>query len=215
MSGEANPVRLVEAIGAKIVGGEMLPGTKLTEASLAKELGVSRAPLREALLKLEERKLIERVPYSGMRVASISSTAVDQMFEIREVLEGLACYRAAQVITPEEVASLTAWVNASEERIAGVEAEGSKALAAIGDFHDEIARISGNGELRKLLGQEIWKFLRVNYQLHSRTPERLEEATREHRQIIDALGARDAELAQLLMRRHISKARRGLIKGDS
>src|SRR5690349_14050541 len=103
MSLEASSAKLLESLGARIISGEMPPGTKLTEASLARQLGVSRAPLREALLKLEERQLIERVPFSGMRVAVLSPNTIFELFEIREVLEGLACRKAAGVITDAEV----------------------------------------------------------------------------------------------------------------
>ena len=214
MSGEANSARLVDFIGNKILEGEMPPGTKLTEASLAEELGVSRAPLREALLKLEERQLIERVPYSGMRVARLSQADILQMYEIREVLEGLACRKAASRISAEDIRKLNAYVDASEARLASPAAADSRTLSTIGDFHDEIARIGENEQLRKMLGREVWKFLRVNYQLRSRTQERLAEAVVEHRRIIEALEARDAELSELLMRRHIAKAREGVL-GDN
>jgi len=214
MSGEANSARLVDFIGSKILEGEMPPGTRLTEASLAEELGVSRAPLREALLKLEERQLIERVPYSGMRVAKLSQADILQMYEIREVLEGLACRKAAARISAEEIHRLKEYIDASEARLASPAAADSRSLSAIGDFHDEIARIGGNEQLRKMLGRAVWKFLRVNYQLRSRTQERLAEAVIEHRRIIEALEARDAELSELLMRRHIAKAREGVLGSD-
>lgn len=215
MTNEANSARLFELISNRIMGGTIRPGTKLTESGLAKELGVSRAPLREALLKLEERQLIERTPFSGTRVAIMSPRSVEQMFEIRETLEGLACKKAAERITDTEIDGLRSWIDASEARIRGVTSEDSKSLDAIGDFHDEIARIGGNEELRKLLGREIWKFLRVNYQIHARTPERLVQATLEHRRIVEALEARDCDLAELLMRRHIAGARRGILDGAS
>lgn len=214
MSGAANSAKLVDFLGTRILEGEMPPGTKLTEASLAEELGVSRAPLREALLKLEERQLIERVPYSGMRVAKLSQADILQMYEIREVLEGLACRKAAARISAEEIARLKDYLDASEARLAGPGAADSRSLSAIGDFHDEIARIGGNEQLRKMLGREVWKFLRVNYQLRSRSQERLTEAVIEHRRIIEALEARDAELSELLMRRHIAKAREGVLGDD-
>lgn len=213
MSSEASSSKLVEIIGAQIIGGAMPPGMKLTEAALAKQLGVSRAPLREALLKLEERQLIERVPYSGMRVACLSSAAIIELYEVREVLEGLACRKAAGLITDAQVAALRALLQERTDRIAALGGTDTRALAAIGGFHTEIARIAGNAELSRLLGREVWQFLRVNYQMWSRTPARLDAALTEHSRVVDALADRDQDLAELLMRRHIAKARSGLMMG--
>lgn len=145
-----------------------------------------------------------------MRVARLSERAVAELYEIREVLEGLACRKAAAVVTPVEIAGLRSWLAASEGRIAALKTDDARALSTIGDLHAEIARIAGNAELAKLLGREIWTFLRVNYQIRNRSGERLREAVAEHQRIVDALEARDGELAELLMRRHIVKARRGV-----
>jgi DNA-binding GntR family transcriptional regulator len=213
MSLEASSAKLLESLGARIISGEMPPGMKLTEASLAKQLGVSRAPLREALLKLEERQLIERVPFSGMRVAVLSPNTIFELFEIREVLEGLACRKAAGVITDAEVGALRAMLRDRAAEVARLGGQDTRKLSAIGGFHSEIARIAGNAELYRMLRREVWQFLRVNYQIWSRTSARLDEAMSEHERIVDALEARDGALAELLMCRHIAKARSGLMAG--
>src|SRR5262249_47640047 len=113
--------RLFSLIRSGIISGDLAPGEKLTEASLAKRYGVSRAPLREALLRLEERQLIERVPFSGMRVASPSLRMLRELYEVRAVLEGLAARRAAALATPRDIAELRAAVadRAREIRDAG------------------------------------------------------------------------------------------------
>jgi DNA-binding GntR family transcriptional regulator len=93
--------RLLALIGAGIISGDLAPGEKLTEIGLSKRYGVSRAPLREALLRLEERQLIERMPFSGTRVASPSLRTLGELYEVRAVLEGLAARRGCRHAIPD------------------------------------------------------------------------------------------------------------------
>src|SRR5205807_2308676 len=97
---------LVERIEAAIVGGDLQPGSKLSEQGLAASLGVSRGPLREAIRRLEGRKLLERTPNIGVRVAALSLKDLNEILQIREALEGMACALAAQNMTDEEIAGL-------------------------------------------------------------------------------------------------------------
>jgi DNA-binding GntR family transcriptional regulator len=86
---------LVERIEAAIVGGDLQPGSRLSEQGLAVSLGVSRGPLREAIRRLEGRKLLERTPNIGVRVARLSLKDLHEVLQIREALEGMACGLAA------------------------------------------------------------------------------------------------------------------------
>lgn len=203
--------RVLEAIGQSILVGELLPGARLTEVDLAQRFGVSRAPLREALLRLEERQLIERVPFSGMRVAPLLPQTIDELYEIREVLEGLACRRAAAIITPEQVEALRCLL---VQRTAALrqrrDTDDMRQLPTIHDFHKTIAAISGNRALERLLNGEIWNYLRAQYRRFARSPARIAAGLEEHRRIVDALAAGDGELAELLMRRHVVSSREGL-----
>lgn len=203
--------KVLGQIGHSILSGEFEPGARLTETDLAQRFGVSRSPLREALLRLEERQLIERVPFSGMRVASLDPRTVDELYEIREALEGLACRRAAAVITPEQIAGLrAALADRSAARRAARNGDARK-QPTIQDFHVLIARISGNRELERLLTGEIWNYMRAQYRRWARAPERMELGHAEHLRIVDALEARDGELAEILMRRHIIASRQELV----
>ena len=203
--------RVLERIGQSILTGELLPGTRLTETDLAQRFGVSRAPLREALLRLEERQLIERVPFSGMRVAPLGPRTIDELYEIREVLEGLACRRAATIITPEQVEELRQLLVRRAEALREVRAADVRQLPTIHDFHKMIAAISGNRALERLLNGEIWNYLRAQYRRFARSKERVEVGLTEHMRIVDALAAGDGDLAELLMRRHVAASRQGLI----
>ncbi len=203
--------RLLEGIGQSILTGEFPPGSRLTEASLAERFGVSRAPLREALLRLEERQLIERVPFSGMRVAPLSPETIDELYEIREVLEGLACRRAAAIITIEQIGELRRGLAERAHILRDDRGSDNRQQPTINDFHKRLAAISGNRELERLLNGDIWHYLRAQYRRWGRPAERPEIGLAEHGRIVDALEARDPELAELLMRRHVVAARQALI----
>ena len=155
--------RLVEEIRARIVSGELSPGAKITERELAQRYGVNRAPLREALLRLEERRLIERVPFSGTRVFQPSNRMLSELWDMREVLEGLAARRAAETATHAEIEELRRMTSEGSARLARTAADDYRDLPAIRDIHMRIAVISGNQELERILNSEIWLYLRANY----------------------------------------------------
>jgi DNA-binding GntR family transcriptional regulator len=195
--------RLFEQIRDRILEGQLTPGAKVTEAELAQRYGVNRAPLREALLRLEERRLIERIPFSGTRVFQPSEKMMGELYDIREMLEGLACRRAAEVITRKEVAELTQIAEESAVRLERERQLTTEGQPAIRDLHIRIAQISGNAELQRLLNGEIWHYMRASYWRLKRPIEVRLLGARQHEWIIEALAARDGELAEQLMRHHI------------
>ena len=199
--------RLFEQIRMRILTGELAAGAKVTEAELAQRYGVNRAPLREALLRLEERRLIERVPFSGTRVFQPSTQMLYELYEVREVLEGLACRKVAEKITPDEIEELQRIVDESSIRLAQMDEEALKLLPAIRDIHTRIAEISGNQELQRILNGEIWHYLRGNHRRWVKSYDKRVVGGREHVRIVEAIRARDGELAEFLMRRHIRASR--------
>jgi DNA-binding GntR family transcriptional regulator len=199
--------RLVEEIRTRIVSGELRPGAKVTERELAQRYGVNRAPLREALLRLEERRLIERVPFSGTRVFQPSNRMLSELWDIREVLEGLAARRAAETATDAEVEELRRMASEGAERLARTAADDYSDLPAIRDIHMRIAIISGNQELERILNSEIWLYLRANYRRWVKAIEKRAVGARQHERIAEAIGSRDGEVAEMLMRKHIRTSR--------
>lgn len=199
--------RLFEIIRDRILYGDLPPGTKITEAALSKAYGVNRAPLREAFLRLEERRLIERVPFSGTRVFKPSTRMLRELFEVREVLEGFACRKVAQTISPEEADELLQLVEYRETMVLTMEdKELTTALTTL-DIHQKIAELCGNEELQRILRSDVWMYLRANFRQWNRSAQKKRAGAAEHRDIVKALKNRDSELAELLMRRHISKTR--------
>ena len=204
----------LQTIQSQIVGGELKPGSKLNEGELAAAHGISRGPLREAIRRLEARRLVEIVPNAGARVVCLSHAQLLAVYETREALEGMACRLAAQRIDATEVASLHALLDDHAQTLPN--ARSGQYLQEEGDFdfHYRVARASGNQILASMLCDDLYHLVRM---YRRRTPAgagRGREALDEHRRIVNALGAGDAELAEMLMRRHVSAARRLLKAKD-
>jgi DNA-binding GntR family transcriptional regulator len=199
--------RLVERLETAIMNRDLAPGSKLSEQALAKLFGVSRGPLREAIRQLEGRKLIERTPNIGPRVAALSEKKLRDILSVREALEGLACRLAAEQMTDDEIAELQLLVD-EHGRHDDVQAGASyyqkpKQL----DFHFRIVRASRNEWLFDLLCGELYDLLRVYRYRSSTVRGRTPQAYDEHRAIVAALAARDGEAAEALMRRHLRNGR--------
>jgi DNA-binding GntR family transcriptional regulator len=199
--------RLVEEIRSRIVSGELSPGAKITERELAQRYGVNRAPLREALLRLEERRLIERVPFSGTRIFQPSNRMLSELWDMREVLEGLAARRAAETATDTQIQELRRMASEGSARLARTAADDYSDLPAIRDIHMRIAVISGNRELERILNSEVWLYLRANYRRWVKAIEKRKVGALQHERIAEAIGSRDGDIAEMLMRKHIRTSR--------
>lgn len=187
-----------------IIGGVLPPGMRVAEAQLAQHFGISRAPLREAVRRLEEGGLVQRRAHARLRVTALQPGQMIEMFVLREALEGMAARLAAARATEAEIGELRAIV---EEQAAGV----TTGPMASGDrdwrFHAAISRISGNAPIHALLESDLYRLLRNFRHPHRIQTGRGARAVEEHRRIVDAIEERDPELAELQMRRHIATAR--------
>jgi DNA-binding GntR family transcriptional regulator len=195
--------RLTEAI----LQGELAPGSKISEPLLAQRYGVSRGPLREALHRLQERRLITRSANQGARVVEATPAMLDSIFGVREVLEGLAAREAALRMAEPALAQLRETVSRHQAQLEGrLPAEHNALGSADHDFHFIIARSSANPLLIEMLCDQFYPLLRLyrsrrdNLSLRAR-------ALVEHQRILAAIEERDAEMAEMLMRRHIAAAR--------
>ncbi len=152
-----------EALVELVVGGALRPGQHLVESELARQLGVSRQPVREALHRLEAEGWIDLRPSHGAFVHVPTDREVDQLLDVRELLEGATARLAARAATPEAVAALRAtW----QEGVAAVEsADLAAAVAANNDFHAAVAEIAGNAvlaQLSEIVGRRVrWYYRKV------------------------------------------------------
>ena len=199
---------LAEQLGQAIIRGEIPQGSKLSEPELSRRFGVSRGPLREAIVRLEGMGLVTRQPNVGARVIRLTPEDVAATFAIREALEGMAARLACAAASETELTELATLLDQHEAELAAsgdghyADQEGNY------DFHDRIIRASHNSQLISLLSDELYARVRMYRQQTAdhRTDPR--QALREHRMIVDALINREADLAEMLMRRHISRSQR-------
>ena len=188
-----------------IMDRQLLPGEKIPQEKLAEELGISRTPLVNALKFLEKEKLVQSIPRRGFFMRTFTKKEVISIFELREVLEGLAARRAAQNITDNQIVQLSKFFN---QFIGDKDIDDIRAYAREDRrFHKFLLDIGAKEFLKSIL--ETYNVISYSYQVVS--PEGLvrhpRETIREHRAMIDAIAGRDAEAAENLMRRHFQRSR--------
>jgi DNA-binding GntR family transcriptional regulator len=202
--------RVCQQIITAIVKGEIKAGEKISEPELARTYGISRGPLREAIRRLEGLRLVESRPNVGARVVQLSVKELLEIYRVREALEGMACRLAAINMSDDEIMALRTLL---DQHQAGIEQqEGQAYFQKEGDldFHYRIVMGSGNSKLQELLAADLYHLVRMYRYQFSLSSSRPTMALREHHQILDAIESRDEELAELLMRRHISASRRNI-----
>ena len=198
---------LFSELQTAIIKGELPAGSKISEPELARKFGVSRAPLREAISRLEGQKLVERRAHVGARVVSLSLKELVEISYMREALEGMACRLAAENMTQEEVFKLKYLLSVHEKNEDLQEGHAYYQKEGDLDFHYCIVQGSHNNKLIKLLCDELYYLIRMyRYQFSVATP-RPKHAFDEHHAIVAAIEQRDGELSEKLMRKHISAAR--------
>ncbi len=193
-----------------IITGEIATGAKISEATICEQYGVSRGPLREAIRRLEGRKLLVRVPHAGVRVVSLNPEDLVEIYQLRESLESLACQLAATNMSDDEIGSLGELLQAHK---AYIDQKGGKQYyqqEGDWDFHYRIINGSGNQRLTSLLCDELYQLIRLYRFKGQDTGNRAMQAFKEHSQIFDAIAQRDGELAGILMQRHIRASRQNI-----
>lgn len=198
---------VTERLEDAIIAGELAPGERIFEQVLAAEMGISRGPLREAIRRLEGRRLLERRANIGVRVAELSPQRLDELLTVREALEGMACRIAAQNITDAEVDELRELIEAHARNEDVAAGEGYYQQSGDFDFHFRIAKASENEFLISMITGDLYDLLRVYRYKSSTMGGRASEALAEHRRIVEALASHDPDAAEAAMRVHIRNAR--------
>lgn len=189
-----------------IVRGEIAPGQRVREAQIAKDMGISRGVLREAMQRLEARKLVVRTPNIGVQVISLNEDDLQELYDVREALEGMAARLAAKNMDEKDIKALSKIIE-KHEKSEGVKKGKNYFQSNDEDFHSLIAKGSKNARLMQALGDEIQHQLRLYRYRSSVRPGRTHAALEEHKAIVAAIAARDPDAAEAAMRRHLSNAR--------
>lgn len=196
------PARLqvYAALRQAIVRGELEPGRKLSENALAEELGVSRTPVREALARLRDDRLVEIVPQLGTFVSRISPTAVADAQFIREALECAAIRRAAELAIDEDVAALHESLDAQQR---AVEAADLDSFYLLDDgFHRALCDLSGHPAVWAVSERAKSHLNRIR-RLSLGMPNYLAEMLDEHRAVVAAVAEHAPDSAEELLRHHL------------
>lgn len=191
--------RVREYIVKAIMSGEMKPGQRIVESALARQLGVSQAPVREAIRDLVLMGFLETAPYKGTFVRSFTAEELYEVYTVRAALESLAARLAAPRATDEDLAMLQGILNEMVE--AGKANDGIRMVRLDNVFHETIIKLSGN----RLL-YHLWQTLRFGYWtiVTTRVSEyNLEELAARHGDLLKALETRNPQKAMTAMRRHI------------
>jgi DNA-binding GntR family transcriptional regulator len=193
------------AIASAIASGRLRPNERINQERLASELGVSRTPVREALRWLERDGLVRLVARRGAFVSAFDARDVDDIYEMRELLEPPAVGRAAVRATRADVAGVRRLLAAMER---AWRSNVNRAFDLNRSFHQALCEQCGNRLLLNVL-QQVWSHqsaVRI-FTFAQEASVTLEERTNaEHRAIVEAFAARDAARAEDLVRRHIVAA---------
>lgn len=193
--------QLREAIEERIVTGAYPPGSRLDEVEIAGAFGVSRTPIREALIQLASAGLVESRPRRGAVVAEVSPERLRDMFEVMAETEAL-CARLAADRAGEADRSALAAAHAACE--AAVSAEDPDAYYRLNEqFHHALYDACGNRFLAEH-ARQLHRRLRPYRRLQLRVPGRIEASFAEHGGVVEAVLRRDAEAASARVRAHVS-----------
>ncbi|MEM6284212.1 MAG: GntR family transcriptional regulator [Chloroflexota bacterium] len=193
--------RILDTLKSAILSGELKPGQTLVETDLASQLGVSRAPLREAIQILNSEGLVSTVPYHGTTVTKLTRTDIEELYSLRSVMESFAIQRILEQHHPTAVTDLQAIY---ERMIAAANDNNWRDLNMLDrEFHDTIITLSGHSLLAS-----TWNTVQMRVQqvmsLHNLRNRNIVQVANNHLPIINAITANDLPLATRVIQQHIA-----------
>lgn len=203
--------RVFETLEENILNGVYSPGEILTETALSLELGVSRTPIREAIRRLQQENMVKSSG-KGIQILGIDLRDLSDIYEIRIRIEGLAARWAAKRISEEGLKKLRDTLDLEDFYTLRGDAEHLKAMDT--EFHSEIYRNCGSEMLESMLS-DLHRRIGQYRQRSLGELERARAASAEHRQIFDAIAAKDEDAAEALTTEHIRKAKDNITKKEN
>jgi DNA-binding GntR family transcriptional regulator len=198
-----------------IASGELAPGARINEQDIAGRLEISRGPVREAVRGLKERGLLTFEPNVGARVVQLDFELLNDLYQVRAELEGLAAHLAAERMSEHERSALRSALADHEAQLADAPSRPYPQGASDRDFHRLIILGSRNQMIARICGKDLEDLLLLVRRQHALRPERARKALAEHKRIAEAIEERNGQLAELLMVQHIESSRRNLIEAFS
>ena len=200
--------KVYRIIKSGIINGSLKPGSKLLEVKIAKQMGISRTPIREALRELAAKGFVKTIPNQGIIVSSDSAEDIREVMQIRGVLEGLAARLAAILINEEEISKLE---NLLKEMDKFTRENNPLAFSEIdAEFHNVIVNICGNKRLiqmRKNITEQAHRYRIKSLNISGR----LKYSIEEHREIVEALKKKDPKKADKFSQNHIENTLKNIL----
>lgn len=202
--------KILEHIRDAIISGTLKAGSRVSEPELADRYGISRTPIREAFRQLESEGYLTVIPRRGAVVSEFSQKDVEDFYAIKSILEGYAARQACNRLTGKELEKL----QANNDKLSELADHNDiKTFFKIhNDFHDMFIKAADNERLRELITSVVTRFQRLRFMSLS-LPGRMKIAVQEHEKIIDAFRRKDAEAAELLVRKNAEYGGRVLLDG--
>jgi len=202
--------RVHESLRSAVLSGRFRPGERLTEEHLAEDLGVSRTPVREALHKLESEGLIKPLETRGFVVSRDSKEEVEELFELRSVLEGYALRIICDRSSEELLNRLSGFIEKAETALKQRRID--EVFKWNTQFHDTLhGLVTERRRLHRLLVNMRRYVLRYRKDTLG-NPDGAREAVEGHKKVVMALRLRDKELCERIMRDHIQEAKEGALQ---
>jgi DNA-binding GntR family transcriptional regulator len=195
------------AIKRAILSLKLKPGEALVESDLAQQLGISKTPVRTALHELEREGLVTKVLYKGTYVTEVTLRDIQELFQLRAVLEGLAARLAAPAFDESELAQAREVLRLMEAALNMQEKDLASQYGK--QFHDLILQQADNHRLQLIvhnLDDHLQRFRLLSDQISGR----LQKSLTEHKGVLEALEQRDPDLAEQRIKEHLHSVLEGL-----
>lgn len=201
--------RIASSIRNAIIDGRLQPGSRLTEQELETMFGVSRTPLREALLLLDSEGFVNMLPRRGAVVTTISTEDVEEIYGAKSILEAAASKIACDKITPEVIEELEALTDEMQSVLNSDRNEYRTLLNLNSEFHQLLSDAAGNKKISQFIKNLRGQTLRYNY-IYLSLKSRIKSSITDHRNIIKALKQKDKQQIEHLIIDHNESACRSL-----
>lgn len=194
-----------------ILGGELPPGAKLTEAALSERLGVSRGPIREAFRRLEEAGLVRQEKNRGVFVRDIALDEAAEIYDLRAAMDELAGRRLARSISAEQSRVLRGVVERMEQAARADDADAYHLLNL--EFHDRVVEYSGNRKMSSMY-RRLVKELALARRRNLSEAQALPHSAAEHRQILKAIASGDPDAAGRALFEHAEASKQRMLRNE-
>jgi len=197
-----------EALRASILNGRLRPGVVYNETALAEELGISKTPVREALLELAAQGLVTVLPRRGVMVTRFTEADVEEVFEVRRAIELALVEKVAREVAALDLSPVDRALKKQDQAIG--EHDKVAFLGADRDFHKAFGQLARNRRLAAIL-DNVRDLVHVMGMEALAREDRPKEVLEEHRKVVDAVEAGDPDLARRAMARHLELSKESVL----